>query len=326
MEFESAKWLERWKENLQQDSLIKLIINKREVLQRPHWEEIRQSLWALKESHSQGISFDFSSPDVSVNSTNSFNESLLDPLIQKLIPWRKGPFRLFDLDIDAEWKSNLKWERISPHIDPLKGKRVIDVGSGNGYYMFRMLAEDPELVLGLDPFELFYFQFELFQQFIKSPKLGFELLGVEHAHLFTEFFDVALCMGVIYHRKSPVEVFEHLKMALKPGGQLILETIGIPGTESVSLSPPGRYQMMRNVFHLPTESCLISWAKRAGFVDCEIISSVKITSEEQRKTKYMPFDSLADHLDPNDPNKTIEGYTAPLRFAVSARKPDKKFN
>jgi tRNA (mo5U34)-methyltransferase len=35
----------------------------------------------------------------------------------------------------------------------------------------------------------------------------------------------------------------------------------------------------------------------------------------------MTSESLAEFLDPNDPGKTIEGYPAPLRAVLVARKP-----
>ena len=30
----------------------------------------------------------------------------------RLIPWRKGPFNIGNVFIDAEWRSNMKWDRI----------------------------------------------------------------------------------------------------------------------------------------------------------------------------------------------------------------------
>ncbi len=59
--------------------------------------------------------------------------------LQGLIPWRKGPFHLFDVHVDTEWRSDWKWDRVSPHLD-LTNKRILDVGCGNGYYMWRMLG------------------------------------------------------------------------------------------------------------------------------------------------------------------------------------------
>ncbi len=59
---------------------------------------------------------------------------------KKLIPWRKGPFKIFGLEIDSEWQSNLKYNLIRPHFN-LKDKVVADIGCNNGYYMFRYFRE-----------------------------------------------------------------------------------------------------------------------------------------------------------------------------------------
>src|SRR5690606_27156100 len=59
--------------------------------------------------------------------------------LMALSPWRKGPFELFGIHVDTEWRSDWKWARVAPHLD-LRGKRALAVGCGNGYYMWRMLG------------------------------------------------------------------------------------------------------------------------------------------------------------------------------------------
>ena len=54
----------------------------------------------------------------------------------------KGPFQINDISIDSEWLSNEKWERFKELNISLDGKNILDVGSGNGYYAFRMLGEE----------------------------------------------------------------------------------------------------------------------------------------------------------------------------------------
>ena len=39
-----------------------------------------------------------------------------------------------------------------PKIPELKNKIIADIGCNNGYYMFRMAAHSPKLVLGFEPY------------------------------------------------------------------------------------------------------------------------------------------------------------------------------
>ena len=70
---------------------------------------------------------------ISINQDRIDSKSLIEAL-QKLIPWRKGPFMINDLVLESEWDGDMKWQRIKKHIKPLKNKRVLDVGAGNGYF------------------------------------------------------------------------------------------------------------------------------------------------------------------------------------------------
>ena len=246
---------------------------------------------------------------------------ILTELLKELIPWRKGPFNFFGHQVDCEWRSNLKWDRVEKHIGDLEGRRVADIGCGNGYYMFRALKHNPKFILGLDPSEKFFFTFELVQKFLRSPKLQMEMLGVEHLVHFKDFFNVVLCMGVLYHQRNPLEVLKLLKESLRPRGKLVLEGQIIPGDEPVALFPPDRYGKARNVYFLPTVSCLEAWLARAGFKDISTVDISKTELDEQRRTEFAPFESLEDFLDKDDLSKTIEGWPAPKRALVVASTP-----
>lgn len=248
--------------------------------------------------------------------------TIIESACREMIPWRKGPFKLFDMELDAEWRSDQKWDRIIDKVDNLEGKKVLDIGCNNGYFMFKMAQQNPKLALGIDPLPNLLAQFNLMQKYAKQPNLHFELFGVEHLSNFKEMFDVIFHMGIIYHHRHPIQQLLDIKEALAPSGQVILETIGIPGDETHALFPEKRYAKMRNVWFVPTLSCFLNWAKRANFIDVEVISATPLTNEEQRLTEWCPppYQSLDDFLDPNDATKTVEGYPAPMRFCISARK------
>ncbi len=232
-----------------------------------------------------------------------------------MMPWRKGPFDLFGVKIDSEWRSYRKFNLLKPYID-LEGKRVADVGCNNGYYMFRMLEFQPESVLGVDPSPLFRSQFDLVNRFIGSKKLRYEMLGIEHMRGFADMFDTVFCLGVLYHRSDPIVALKSLKQSLRRGGELILDTFMIEGDEPVCLVPESTYSKISNVHFVPTIPALENWCKKAGFEGFEILEIVKTGPDEQRKTEWMQGESLQDFLHPENSALTVEGYPAPKRLYI----------
>ena len=71
--------------------------------------------------------------------------------IQGLMPWRKGPFNVFDIKIDSEWRSDYKWDRIVGSLSDMQHQTILDVGCGNGYHCLRMKAMGAKHVMGIDP-------------------------------------------------------------------------------------------------------------------------------------------------------------------------------
>lgn len=282
---------------------------------RPHWSAVVEHLQQLNPGAGACGFGDVVELSAARELSKSERERLRE-LIRLLMPWRKGPFRICGEFIDAEWRSDMKWQRIAPHLPSLKNKRVIDVGCSNGYYLFRMLAQNPALVLGVDPDERSFLSFQLLQKFAQQPKLSCELLGVSELEAFAGCFDVALCMGVFYHRKDPVECLRQVRALLVPGGTAVIEGLGLKDARAELLQVRGRYAKMRNVYAIPSVQTLLSWMEEAGFRNSRLISSAAVTSVEQRRTELMPFESLEDFLDPSDPSRTIEGYPAPWRIAV----------
>ena len=248
--------------------------------------------------------------------------SRLENRIRELCPWRKGPFQLFGTLIDSEWKSDMKWNRIAPHLGDLKGKSVLDVGCNNGYFMFRLVGAGAEEVLGIDPIECFQRQFQFLQDFANVPGMEMKSLGIEDLHRFENSFDLILHLGIIYHHPDPIGQLKSLRRALKPGGRLISESIGIPGDTSVALTPRQRYANMRNVHFVPTLPALMNWMERAKLQNITPLFSTPASSREQRVTdRCLPgYKSFAATLHPDNPTLTREGYPAPLRIAVSAEK------
>lgn len=238
----------------------------------------------------------------------------LERLLRGLHPWRKGPFCMFGVHIDTEWRSDWKWRRLIPHIQPLAGRRVLDVGCGNGYYAWRMLGAGAEQVVGLDPTLLYVMQYWAARRLMARPGPAWVLpLALEQLPPHLEAFDTVFSMGVIYHRRDPLEHLRALWGALRPGGELVLETLVLEGDEARLLVPPDRYARMRNVWAVAACPVVEQWLRAAGFVDVRCVDVTRTTVAEQRSTDWMRFQSLADFLDPADGRRTVEGLPGPVR-------------
>lgn len=243
-------------------------------------------------------------------------------LLMQLCPWRKGPFDLFGLPIDTEWRSDWKWQRLADSIGSLQGQQVLDVGCGSGYHLWRMLEAGADDAWGIDPGELFLTQFQAIKGYMPADlarRAHFFPLGIEQMPPL-QSFDTVFSMGVLYHRRSPLDFLQQLKNLLKTDGQLVLETIVVEGDEQTVMMPGERYAKMRNVWFLPSTKALTLWLQRLGFRDIRIVDQNVTSLQEQRATEWMPGESLKDFLDPVNENLTIEGYTAPIRAVLTARR------
>lgn len=242
-------------------------------------------------------------------------------LLLQLAPWRKGPFDVGGVHIDSEWRSDLKWQRVAGAVESLAGRRVLDVGCGNGYYALRMADAGAAAVLGVDPTLLYVMQFLAVTAHRTDLSVAVLPLRLQELPDACRAFDTTFSMGVLYHQRSPIDHLRQLRGTLRPGGQLVLETIFIPGEESCARTPAERYARMKNVWLLPTLAELTTWLQRTGYRDIEIIDTAVTSREEQRSTEWMSFESLAEALDPRDPTRTVEGWPAPRRVVVTATAP-----
>lgn len=319
---------EPWQETLPEQ--LKQVFKQREHGKQEEWQGILKSLPNLKASD-----VNLNADTLRIGSSKdctSIEQENLEATLKKLHPWRKGPYDLFGVHIDTEWHSDWKWQRIQPHIASLKSRSILDVGCGNGYHMWRMLGEGARLVVGADPSQFFLVQFHTIKHFVLSQRYAQDLpihilpLKSEELPAFTQAykglgFDTVFSMGVLYHRLSPIDHLKELKSFIRSGGELVLETLIIDDDYSNVLIPEDRYAKMRNVWFLPTVTLLVRMLERVGFINVRVVDINQTSVEEQRSTDWMGFESLADFLDPEDSNKTIEGLPAPKRAVILCNTP-----
>lgn len=197
---------------------------------------------------------------------------------------------------------------------------MLDVGCGNGYYQWRMLGAGAKYVLGIDPNLLFLCQFLAIKKYLPELPVWMLPFTLDDFPQQSESFEVVFSMGVLYHRRSPIDHLLELKDCLVKGGELVLETLIVEGDEQQVLVPQDRYAQMRNVWFLPSVAALKLWLKRAGYSNIRCVDISQTTTQEQRSTDWMTYQSLPEFLNPNDHNLTIEGLPAPKRAVLLATK------
>lgn len=251
----------------------------------------------------------------------SYNEfQTLQDLALDLKPWRKGPFCLYGAEsdtqffIDSEWQSNKKMKLILQALDTigynLKDKVVLDVGCNNGYYMFDLALRGVKHISGIDPIAIFFLQFYFIHKLTNISHCTFRLLGVQDVLQLNTKYDLILCLGVLYHRKEPLQTLKQLKSILAPNGILLLETLILQDKAATCLCPYPTYAKMPNVFYIFSPQALQNLALHAGFKSCEILSYSYTDNTEQRSTDFIDKKSLGDYL---TPTQTIEGYPPACR-------------
>ena len=297
-----------------------MTLSRERLVDRPHGD-LPRWLAALEALPAGPAECALDQDTLTIGGAGEQDQETVKQALQGLIPWRKGPFAFFGVPVETEWRSDWKWQRVAPHLSPLAGRRILDVGCGSGYHCWRMAAAGASAVVGIDPTILFLVQYLAVRRFAPELPVWFLPLRMEELPAEGGQFDTVFSMGVLYHRRSPLDHLLELKGALCAGGELVPETLVVEGDERTVLMPEDRYAVMRNVFFLPSVAMLTRWLERCGFVDVRCVDESNTTVQEQRSTDWMRFQSLPDFLDPDDHRLTREGYPAPRRAVLVARKP-----
>lgn len=278
------------------------------------WENALNRIIEIQPSLKNPNDFDINADAIRVGSAvDKDHDKELRQTLKQYMPWRKGPYNFFGIPIDCEWRSDWKWDRLKDKISELKDRKVLDIGCGNGYHCWRMLGAAAHSVLGIDPMLHYVMQFNIFKHYLPFTNIEVLPLAIENIPQNIFKFDTIFSMGVLYHRRSPIDHLYELKELLHADGELVLETLVIDGEDGKVLLPKGRYAKMRNVWFIPSVLTLEGWLKRCGFKNVNIADVNQTSTDEQRVTPWMDYESLEKFLDPEDGNKTIEGYPAPKR-------------
>lgn len=316
-------YLDIYKNHIDTAALSKVRAMALEKAMAPGMADVREAYESIPELAFTDNVFD--KAEVVLGKSNSLDDDSRADLREKLLklsPWRKGPFDIGGIDLDAEWRSDLKWDRVLPGLESLEGRKVCDIGANSGYYMYRMLAQNPKFVLGVDPTIRYYYQFLALQKLAEKNQLYYEPFGLEEMIHFPKFFDTVFCMGILYHHRDPINILRMINESMVKGGQLIVESQGIPGDGPYALFPEKTYAKVRGTYFVPTAECLVNWLKKSWFENIEVMYVSEMSTDEQRPTEWMTRQSYKDYVQ-EDQSLTIEGYPAPVRIYVSANKKGK---
>ncbi|MGQ7846313.1 tRNA 5-methoxyuridine(34)/uridine 5-oxyacetic acid(34) synthase CmoB [Granulosicoccus sp. 3-233] len=299
------------------EALAAAVLNQGHALKHGHLPRWEAAIKALPEHDGSGWRIEDGAVCTAAQLASDQTDAL-EKALSELMPWRKGPFLIGPILLDTEWRSDWKWDRIIDHLEPLQDRLVLDVGCGSGYHLWRMREAGARQVLGIDPSLLYLKQFEAVQHYARETAMHFLPLPMEALPENMQVFDTIFSMGVLYHRREPMSHLAELRQALRPGGELVLETLIMPGEGDASLAIGERYANMRNIYELPTIEHLENWVACAGFNKVRTVSVQETSLEEQRRSHWMQSHSLEQALRADDPSLTIEGYPRPTRAVVLA--------
>ena len=180
------------------------------------WAELASGngpkLWQALEPLAQVKADSWTINELGAPAFSGCEHDLLMEALKGLHPWRKGPFQFADVFVDSEWRSNIKWQRLENAGINWQNKRVCDIGSGNAYYAWRMIAAGAQHVTCVEPMVHAGVQFSFTSQLVPNTPIAWLPIPCQDLPRQQALFDCVCSMGVLYHRRDHLDHLRHLYM------------------------------------------------------------------------------------------------------------------
>lgn len=157
----------------------------------------------------------------------------------------------------AEWQ---KPDSVIAFLGDLEGKTVMDIGSGTGYFSFRM-AEAGANVICADVDERFlnYIAERRAEKGLTEAQVETRKVPYDSSKLQEGEADLVIIVNTYHHIENREDYFAEVKRGLKPGGRLVVIDFR---KEETPVGPPVEMKI--------TEEKVMDELREAGFTDMQV--------------------------------------------------------
>jgi len=151
--------------------------------------------------------------------------------VAKMRPYWHSPIDFGHGIVMKNWLAQRRFrrrQRIMKLPEDLSGKRVLDIGTWDGFFSWEMEKRGAGSKEG-ENFAIDFFCKEALEQFlfvrkVRGSNIQYKRLDVHELNPASEGeFDFILCAGVLYHCRYPLAALEAIRKVCR--GQLVLETV-----------------------------------------------------------------------------------------------------
>jgi tRNA (mo5U34)-methyltransferase len=185
---------------------------------------------------------------------------------ENLVPYLNMSFyQTFDWLGESLKASNsaLKYELSKLTSFDLEGKSILDVGCNAGYFMFKLLGKNPQIITGIDSYRPFIdVAKRINQEYFQSEKLDFHVSDFFlYNFKFGQKFDLIFCFSTFhYFYERQITFFEKCYPLLNSSGILLLEVEESPNKGEAKVFSPPRPADNKCYFY-PNEAMIKEWIK-----------------------------------------------------------------